>query len=64
MNSFIPRAEGLVDPNVHGLKNRNWFSVLDTPEHVKSENIKLKIGHGRSLYQLFSKRDFCFINCG
>jgi hypothetical protein len=31
--------------------------VLDTPEHVDSENINLKIGHGSSLYQLFSKRD-------
>jgi hypothetical protein len=38
--------------------------VLDTPEHVESENIKLKIGHGSSAYQLFSKRDFYFINCG
>jgi hypothetical protein len=25
--------------------------------HVDSENINLKIGHGSSLYQLFSKRD-------
>jgi hypothetical protein len=37
---------------------------LDTPEHVESENINLKIGNGSSLYQLFSKRDFYFINCG
>jgi hypothetical protein len=33
--------------------------ILDTPEHVDSENIKLKIGSRISLlYQLFSKRDF------
>jgi hypothetical protein len=32
--------------------------ILDTPEHVDSENIKLKIGHHPLLYQLFSKRDF------
>jgi hypothetical protein len=31
--------------------------VLDTPEHVDLENINLKIGHGSSAYQLFSKRD-------
>jgi hypothetical protein len=31
---------------------------LDTPEHVDTENINLKIGNGSSLYQLFSKRDF------
>jgi hypothetical protein len=30
---------------------------LDTPEHVDSENIKLKIGHRPLLYQLFSKLD-------
>jgi hypothetical protein len=32
--------------------------ILDTPEHVDSENIKLKIGSRSLLYQLFSKRDF------
>jgi hypothetical protein len=37
---------------------------IDTPEHVESENIKLKIGYGSSLYQFFSKRDFYFIKCG
>jgi hypothetical protein len=37
---------------------------LDTPEHVDSENIKLKIGYRPFLYQLFSKRDFYFIKCG
>jgi hypothetical protein len=30
---------------------------------VDSENINLKIGHGRGFYQLFSKTDFYFINC-
>jgi hypothetical protein len=34
------------------------------PEHVDSENIKFKIGRRSYLYQLFSKRDFYFINCG
>jgi hypothetical protein len=33
--------------------------ILDTPEHVDSENIKLKIG-----FRSFSKRDFHFIKCG
>jgi hypothetical protein len=37
-------AEGRVDPVDLALKNRNLF--LDTPEHVESENIHLKIGHG------------------
>jgi hypothetical protein len=37
---------------------------LDTPELVESENINLKIGNGSSLYQLFSKRYFYFINWG
>jgi hypothetical protein len=31
--------------------------ILDSPEHVESENIKFKIGHRSSAYQLFSKRD-------
>jgi hypothetical protein len=31
--------------------------IFDTPEHVSSENIKLKIGYRPLLYQLFSKRD-------
>jgi hypothetical protein len=30
---------------------------LDAPEHVDSENIKLKVGYRPLLYQLFSKRD-------
>jgi hypothetical protein len=47
-------AEGLVDPN---LMYKKPYLVLDTPEHVDSENINLKIGHGSSLYQLFSKSD-------
>jgi hypothetical protein len=37
--------------------NKKWFLILDTPEHVDSENIKLKIGSRSLLYQLFSKRD-------
>jgi hypothetical protein len=41
--------------------NKKWLLILDTPEqtpeHVDSENIKLKIGCGSFLYQLFSKRD-------
>jgi hypothetical protein len=36
---------------------KNRFLILDTPEHVDSENIKLKIGFRSLLYQLFSKRD-------
>jgi hypothetical protein len=35
--------------------------ILDTPKHVDSENIKLKIGH---CPLLFSKQDFCFIKIG
>jgi hypothetical protein len=45
-------------------KLSKWLLFLDTPEHVDSENINLKIGHGSYLYQLFSKRDFYFIKCG
>jgi hypothetical protein len=44
--------------------NKKWLLILETPEHVDSENIKLKIGCGSFLYQLFSKRDFYFIKCG
>jgi hypothetical protein len=55
-------AEGRVDPD--DLAKKNPQLILDTPEHVESENINLKIGNGSSLYQLFSKRDFYFINCG
>jgi hypothetical protein len=54
-------AEGLVLPKMY--KKRNWLVVLDTPENLESENIKLKIGYRPSLYQLFSKRDFYFIKC-
>jgi hypothetical protein len=36
--------------------------ILDTPEHVDSENIKLKIGYGSYLYQLFSKCDLNSLN--
>jgi hypothetical protein len=39
---------------------RKCLLFLDTPEHVDSENINLKIGHGSYLYQLFSKRNFYF----
>jgi hypothetical protein len=38
--------------------------ILDTPEHVDSENIKLKIGPWTFLYQLFSKRDFLMHKIG
>jgi hypothetical protein len=38
--------------------NKKGLLILDTPEHVDSENIKLKIGFcGSFLYQLFSKRN-------
>jgi hypothetical protein len=37
--------------------------ILDTPEHVDSENIKFKIDHRSGVYQLFKKRDFSFIKC-
>jgi hypothetical protein len=43
---------------------KNPVTVFVPPEHVESENINLKIGYGSSLYQLFSKRYFYFINCG
>jgi hypothetical protein len=33
------------------------------PEHVDSENIKIKIGHRSSVYQLLKNRDFYFIKC-
>jgi hypothetical protein len=36
--------------------------ILDTPEHVDSENIKLKIGYASYLYQLFSKCDLNSLN--
>jgi hypothetical protein len=45
-------------------RTSKWLLFLDTTEHVDSENINLKIGHGSYLYQLFSKRDFYFIKCG
>jgi hypothetical protein len=48
-------AEGLVDPKVRAKKR---LLILDSPEHVDSENINLKIGRRIFLYQLFSKRDF------
>jgi hypothetical protein len=51
-------VEGLVNPKVRTKSIR--FLVLDTPEHVESENIKFKLGH----HQLFLKRDFHYIKCG
>jgi hypothetical protein len=54
-------AEGLVNPRVHAKKR---LLILDTPEHVESENIKFKIGHRSFAYQLFKKRDLYFIKCG
>jgi hypothetical protein len=41
-------------PKVHAKKK---LLILDTPEHVDSENIKLKIGSRPLLCQLFSKCD-------
>jgi hypothetical protein len=42
----------------HARKNLNFcLLILDTPEHVDSENTKLKIGTQSLLDQLFSKRD-------
>jgi hypothetical protein len=46
-------AVGLFNPN----PMKKWLLILDTPDHVDSENIKLKIGFRSSAYQLFSKRD-------
>jgi hypothetical protein len=57
-NIFGPRSttmafhimlERLVNPKVRA--KINWFLIWDTPEHVDSENIKLKIGLP-GLYQL------------
>jgi hypothetical protein len=48
-------AEGLINPKVSAKKVTDFRS---DPEHVDSENIKLKIGSRSLLYQLFSKRDF------
>jgi hypothetical protein len=47
-------AEGLVNPKVRRQKR---LLILDTPVHVDSENIKLKIGPRSLLDQLLSKRD-------
>jgi hypothetical protein len=46
-------AEGLVNPKVREPKITDF---LDTPEHVDSENIKLKICPRSYLDQLFTKR--------
>jgi hypothetical protein len=54
-------AEGLVDPNrLQKNPSLTWYA----PKHVDSgkRKIKIKIAHGRSVYQLFKKRDFYFIN--
>jgi hypothetical protein len=40
--SLRHHAEGLVDPKVRAQKS---LLILDTPEYVDSESIKLKIGH-------------------
>jgi hypothetical protein len=42
--------------------HKKWLLILDTPEHVDSENIKLKISYRPLLYQLFSKRD-SYLKC-
>jgi hypothetical protein len=57
-------AEGLVNPKVLTQKKVTDFGIAQAPEHVDSENIRLKIGHRPLLNQLFSKRDFYFIKCG
>jgi hypothetical protein len=36
--------------------------ILDTPEHVDSENIKFKIGRQSFVYQLLKKRDLNSLN--
>jgi hypothetical protein len=51
-------AEGLYKKTVTD------FGYPRLPEHVESENIKFRIGHRSSAYQLFLKRDFYFIKCG
>jgi hypothetical protein len=50
-------AEELINPKVRAQKKVTDFGYPG-PEHVDSENIKLKIGSRSLLYQLFSKRDF------
>jgi hypothetical protein len=37
----IMLRDGLFNPNP---MKKKWLLILDTPEHVDSENIKLKIG--------------------
>jgi hypothetical protein len=41
-------SEGFVSPKVRAQKKR--LLILDAPEHVDSENIKLKIGSRTFLY--------------
>jgi hypothetical protein len=48
-NEIAPHhAEGLVDPKSLEIKKPSL--TWNTPEHVDSENINLKIGHGRGFY--------------
>jgi hypothetical protein len=54
-STFTHHAERLVNPKVRA---HFFLLILDTPEHVDSENIKLKIRPQSLLDQLFSKRDF------
>jgi hypothetical protein len=54
LNAASHHAEGLVNPKVRAQKRS---LILDTPEHVDLQNIKLKIGFRSSAYQLFSKCD-------
>jgi hypothetical protein len=35
--------------------NKKWLLILDTPDHVDSENIKLKIGYGELPLPTFIK---------
>jgi hypothetical protein len=45
---FFFYAEGLVNPKMLAKKR---LLILDSPEHVDSENIKLKIGLRRPIFQ-------------
>jgi hypothetical protein len=66
---FVSSTESIVHIMLRDLLTQKCLHkkrllILDVPEYVDSENIKLKIGHRPLLYQLFSKRDFYFIKCG
>jgi hypothetical protein len=63
LNPSLHHAEGLINPKKGWIPhimlrdlltqtawNKKRLLILDTPEHVDSENIKLKIGYGSFLY--------------